>query len=76
MKCFLFFISSHSPCDQFLQQYAHYRALLRLFLLNPSHESGKLEELVMFLSQVSHDFLYCAIKMFNAQLQYVAKIAY
>ncbi len=38
--------------SQFLQQYAHYKALLQLFLLNPSHESDRLEELVMFLSQV------------------------
>ena len=37
---------------QFVQQYQHYRALLQLFLLNPSQESKKLEELVMFLSQV------------------------
>ncbi|KAL5505317.1 hypothetical protein EMCRGX_G006730 [Ephydatia muelleri] len=40
--------------DEFHLQYQHYKALLQLFLLNPSQQSEKLEELVMFISQVIH----------------------
>ncbi|XP_064386639.1 protein SDA1 homolog isoform X2 [Halichondria panicea] len=38
--------------DEFLQQYHHYQSLLQLFLINPSQQSSRLEELIMFLSQV------------------------
>ncbi|CAM1321475.1 SDAD1 (predicted), partial [Pycnogonum litorale] len=40
--------------DEFLQQYRHYQSNLQLFLLKPSHHNETLENLVMFLAQVSH----------------------
>ncbi len=43
---------THLP-RQFLQQYHHYQSLLQLFLINPSQQSSRLKELLMFLSQVT-----------------------
>ncbi len=45
---------THLP-RQFLQQYNHYQSLLQLFLINPSQQSSRLEELLMFLSQVTRN---------------------
>ncbi|KAL3880573.1 hypothetical protein ACJMK2_032804 [Sinanodonta woodiana] len=40
--------------DEFLQQYRHYQSHLEIFQLRPSQFSKTLDELVMFLAQVSH----------------------
>jgi protein SDA1 len=40
--------------DEFSLQYHHYKALMELFMLNPSSDSKDLEDLIMFLAQVSH----------------------
>ena len=53
---------------QFLQQYHHYQSLLQLFLINPSQQSERLEELVMFLSQVSM-LGVCMIKNLIAEIK-------
>ena len=38
--------------EEFLQQFHHYQALMKLLLINPTQELQKLQELVMFVSQV------------------------
>ncbi|XP_046369373.2 protein SDA1 homolog [Haliotis rufescens] len=45
---------SESYKDEFLQQYRHYQSNLQLFQLKPSAFSKTLEELLIFLAQVSH----------------------
>ncbi|GLH00013.1 Protein SDA1 homolog [Gryllus bimaculatus] len=40
--------------DEFIQQYQHYKSLVQVFRLHPTEFNKKLDELVMFLSQVSH----------------------
>ncbi|VDI13233.1 protein SDA1, partial [Mytilus galloprovincialis] len=39
--------------EEFLQQYRHFQSNLQIFQLKPSEYSKTLEELVLFLSQVS-----------------------
>lgn len=39
--------------EEFMQQYNHYISLLEVFRLNPSQENKSLDELVMFIAQVS-----------------------
>lgn len=39
--------------DEFMQQYNHYISLLEVFRLNPAQENKSLDELVMFIAQVS-----------------------
>lgn len=44
---------SASYKDEFMQQYNHYLSLLEVFRLNPGQENKSLDELVMFIAQVS-----------------------
>lgn len=39
--------------EEFMQQYNHYLSLLEVFRLNPGQENKSLDELVMFIAQVS-----------------------
>lgn len=39
--------------DEFLQQYRHFQSLVEIFRLNPGQENKSLDELVIFLAQVS-----------------------
>ena len=39
--------------EEFNQQYRHYQALLQIFHLKPTAESKELDDIVMFLAQVS-----------------------
>ena len=40
--------------EEFLQQLQHYQALTDLFLIDPTQNSQKLQELVIFISQVTN----------------------
>merc|ERR1712142_1266627 len=40
--------------EEFNQQYRHYQALLQIFHLKPTAESKELDDIVMFLAQISH----------------------
>lgn len=40
-------------CSQFLQQYLHYKSTLEVFRLEPTQFNKSLDELVIFLAQVS-----------------------
>lgn len=40
-------------CAQFLQQYHHYQSHVEIFTFQPDKPSKDLEELLMFLAQVS-----------------------
>lgn len=42
--------------EEFMQQYNHYLSLLEVFRLNPGQENKSLDELVMFIAQVSFLF--------------------
>lgn len=42
--------------DEFLQQYHHYHSLIQVFRLKPSEHNQSLDDVVMFLAQVSHCF--------------------
>lgn len=42
--------------DDFLQQYQHFLSTLQIFKLSPDKENKNLDELVMFLAQVSPTF--------------------
>nr|CAG4640710.1 EOG090X030C [Eulimnadia texana] len=42
--------------DEFLQQYRHYQSMKLVFEMKPDEYNKSLEELVMFLAQVSHCF--------------------
>ena len=48
------FFFNFFPIFQFLLQYGHFQANLKLFQLEPHQESKPIQDLVMFLSQVSH----------------------
>lgn len=39
--------------DEFQQQYRHFLSSLEVFALNPTEENKSLDELVMFIAQVS-----------------------
>ncbi|KAG4068256.1 hypothetical protein HA402_007776 [Bradysia odoriphaga] len=39
--------------EEFLQQYRHFQSLVEIFRLNPAQENKSLDELVIFLAQVS-----------------------
>lgn len=39
--------------DEFLQQYKHFLSILEVFRLNPDQENKSLDELVMFIAQVT-----------------------
>ncbi|XP_054164284.1 protein SDA1 homolog [Oppia nitens] len=64
--------------DEFNQQYDHYRSLLQVFQFNPSANDKNFQELVMFISHVSHCFpkdlsefpneLMSTLKLFSANL--------
>lgn len=43
--------------EEFMQQYNHYLSLLEVFRLNPGQENKSLDELVMFIAQVSVNHL-------------------
>ncbi|XP_074113158.1 SDA1 domain containing protein Mys45A [Cotesia typhae] len=45
---------SESYKEEFLQQYSHYKSILEVFRLTPSEFNKSLDELLMFLAQVSH----------------------
>lgn len=47
--------------DEFNQQYNHFLSSLEVFALNPTEESKSLDELVMFIAQVS-DYIRINIK--------------
>ncbi len=40
--------------EEFLQQLQHYQALTDLFLIDPTQDSQRLQELVIFISQVTN----------------------
>ncbi|KAI1286744.1 Protein SDA1 -like protein [Halotydeus destructor] len=40
--------------EEFLQQYRHYEALTQVFQYSPENKDKDFEDLVMFLSQISH----------------------
>uniref|UniRef100_A0A1B6FWD5 Protein SDA1 n=1 Tax=Cuerna arida TaxID=1464854 RepID=A0A1B6FWD5_9HEMI len=40
--------------EEFMLQYEHYKALLKVFWQNPIQTNKKLDELVMFIAQVAH----------------------
>lgn len=40
--------------DEFLQQYRHYQSILNVFRLHPNEFNKSLDDLVMFIAQVSH----------------------
>lgn len=58
--------------EEFQLQYHHYKALLQLFLLNPSQDSKTLQDLVMFLAQVSQSYAE-EMKSFPDDLQTLLK---
>lgn len=39
--------------EEFLQQYNHFLSILEVFRLNPDQQNKSLDELVMFIAQVS-----------------------
>ena len=43
--------------EEFNQQYRHYQALLQIFHLKPTAESKELDDIVMFLAQVTSKIL-------------------
>ena len=43
--------------EEFLQQLQHYQALIDLFLIDPTQNSQKLQELIVFISQVTNNVL-------------------
>lgn len=50
--------------EEFMQQYNHYLSLLEVFRLNPGQENKSLDELVMFIAQVSPcDWRYTGIQL-------------
>ena len=56
--------------EEFLQQLQHYQALTDLFLIDPTQNSQKLQELVIFISQVTinHALANGTSKYVNAYL--------
>lgn len=55
--------------EEFMQQYNHYISLLEVFRLNPSQENKSLDELVMFIAQVSLMFDLRIIIIFTICIQ-------
>lgn len=48
-------------CLQFLQQYRHYQSNVHIFKLQPDKSNKEMQDLVMFLAQVTLHLMYSTV---------------